>query len=44
MTCVRLFEDSNDCAIHAEHVAIMPKDIRLAQRIQGEKKVMMAVE
>jgi histone H3 len=35
---VRLFEDSNDCAIHAKHVTIMPKDIRLAQRIRGERK------
>ncbi len=35
---VRLFEDSNDCAIHAKRVTIMPKDIRLAQRIQGERK------
>jgi histone H3 len=30
---VCLFEDSNDCAIHAKRVTIMPKDIRLAQRI-----------
>ncbi len=35
---VCLFEDSNDCAIHAKHVTIMPKDIRLVQRIRGEKK------
>jgi histone H3 len=35
---VRLFEDSNDCAIHAKHVTIMPKDIQLAQRIQAERK------
>jgi histone H3 len=35
---VHLFEDSNDCAIHAKHVMIMPKDIRLAQHIQGERK------
>jgi len=30
---VCLFEDSNDCAIHAKRVTIMPKDIQLAQRI-----------
>ncbi len=30
---VHLFEDSNDCAIHAKHVTIMSKDIQLAQRI-----------
>jgi hypothetical protein len=35
---VHLFEDSNVCAIHAKFVAIMPKDIQLAQRIQGEKR------
>jgi histone H3 len=41
---VRLFEDSNDCAIHAKHVMITTKDIQLAQRIRGEKKEMAAVE
>ncbi len=35
---VRLFEDSNECAIDAKCVTIMPKDIQLAQRIQGEKR------
>ncbi len=30
---VHLFEDSNECAIHAKDVTIMPKDIQLAQRI-----------
>jgi histone H3 len=35
---VCLFEDSNDCAIHAKHVTIMPKDIRLAQCIRCERK------
>ena len=34
---VRLFEDSNLCAIHAKRVTIMPKDIQLAWRIQGER-------
>ena len=33
---VRLFEDSNICAIHAKRVTIMPKDIQLARRIRGE--------
>ena len=41
---VRLFEDSNDCAINAKHVMITTKDIQLAQRIRGEKKEMAAVE
>ena len=33
---VRLFEDTNLCAIHAKRVTIMPKDMRLALRIQGD--------
>jgi histone H3 len=34
---VRLFEDTNVCAMHAKRVTIMPKDMRLAQRIRGEE-------
>jgi len=34
---VRLFEDTNLCAIHAKRVTIMPKDIQLARRIRGER-------
>ena len=30
---VCLFEDTNLCAIHAKHVTIMPKDMKLALRI-----------
>ena len=33
---VRLFKDSNLCAIHAKRVTIMPKDIQLAHCIHGE--------
>ena len=33
---VRLFEDTNLCAIHAKRVTIMPKDMQLARRIRGE--------
>lgn len=33
---VKLFEDSNLCAIHAKRVTIMTKDIQLARRIRGE--------
>ena len=33
---VGLFEDTNLCTIHARRVTIMPKDIQLARRIQGE--------
>ena len=32
---VRLFEDTNLCAIHAKHVTIMLKDMKLAVRIRG---------
>ena len=34
---VRLFDDTNLCAIHARQATIMPKDILLARRIQGEQ-------
>lgn len=34
---ISLFEDTNLCAIHAKRVTIMPKDIRLARRIRGER-------
>ena len=35
---VGLFHDTNECAIHAKRVTIMPKDMQLAQRIRGEKR------
>jgi len=35
---VGLFNDTNECALHAKHVTIMPKDMQLALRIQGEKR------
>ena len=34
---VGLFEDTNLCAIHARRVTIMPRDIKLARRIRGER-------
>ena len=34
---VGLLEDANLCAVHAKRVTIMPKDIQLACRIQGER-------
>ena len=34
---VGLFEDTNMCAIHANRVTIMEKDILLARRIRGER-------
>ena len=33
---ISLFEDTNLCAIHAKCVTIMPKDMKLALRIQGD--------
>ena len=33
---VGLFEDTNLCAIHANRVTILPKDVQLARRIRGE--------
>lgn len=33
---VHLFENANICALHAKRVTIMPKDIQLCRRIQGE--------
>ena len=32
-----LFEDTQLCAIHARRVTIQPKDMKLAQRLRGEK-------
>ena len=34
---VRLFDDTNLCAIHARRVTIMPKDLLLDRRIRGER-------
>ena len=34
---VKLFEDTQLCAIHARRVTIMPKDVQLARRIRGER-------
>lgn len=36
MYLVGLFQDANDCAIHAKRVTLMPKDIALARRIRRE--------
>jgi histone H3 len=33
---IRLFEDTNLCAVHGKRVAITPKDMQLAGRIRGE--------
>lgn len=34
---ISLFEDTNQCAIHAKRVTIMPKDMQLAKRIRGDR-------
>jgi histone H3 len=34
---VGLFEDTNQCAIHARRVTIMLRDMQLARRIRGER-------
>ena len=34
---VKLFEDTQLCAIHARRITIKPKDIQLARRIRGER-------
>ncbi|TKC41344.1 hypothetical protein EI555_016166 [Monodon monoceros] len=34
---VGLFEDTNLCAIHTKRVTIMPRDIQLVRRLQGER-------
>jgi histone H3 len=34
---VRLFEDTNECALHGKRVKIMPKDMQLARHIRGEE-------
>ena len=33
---IHLFEDTNLCAIHAKHIMIMPKDMKLVRHIRGE--------
>ena len=32
-----LFEDTNLCAIHANRVTVMKKDMELARRIRGDR-------
>ena len=34
---IQLLEDSNLCTIHAKWVTIVPKDMQLVRRIQGER-------
>lgn len=36
MYLVKVFEDSNLCAIHAKRVTVLPRDIQLARRIRGD--------
>lgn len=37
MYLIGLFEDSNLCAVHANRVTVMKKDMELARRIRGER-------
>merc|ERR1719313_3131369 len=34
---VGTFEDTNLCALHGKRVTIMPRDLRLARQLRGEK-------
>ncbi len=34
---IKLFEDTNECALHGKRVTIMLKDMKLARRIRGEE-------
>jgi histone H3 len=34
---IGIFEDTNLNAIHAKRVTIIPKDVKLTQRLRGEK-------
>jgi histone H3 len=36
---IGIFEDTNLCAIHANRVTIMKKDIELARRIRGDRNL-----
>ena len=37
---VGVFEDANECCIHAKRVTLFPKDIHLAMRIRGDYRDM----
>lgn len=34
---ISLLADTNLCAIHAQRVTIMPRDVKLARRLRGER-------
>ena len=38
LLALQVFNDTNECALHAKRVTIMPKDMQLALRIRGEKR------
>ena len=33
---VQLMQDTNLCALHAKRITILPRDMKLAQRIRGD--------
>ncbi len=35
---VGLFNNTNECALHAKHVTFMPNDMQLARCIRGKKR------
>lgn len=41
---VSLFEDANECAIHAKRVTVMVKDIKLTKRIRGIDRLWECVD
>ena len=38
LLALQVFNDTNECALHAKRVTIMPKDMQLARLIRGEKR------
>ena len=34
---IKLFEDTNECALHGKRVTILPRDMMLARHIRGEE-------
>ncbi len=41
---VHLFEDTNECCLHAKRVTIKPADMKLARRIRGERDLQYDVK
>jgi histone H3/H4 len=39
-----LFKDARFCAVHAKRIAVQPRDLTLAQRIEGSKRTVKGLE